>query len=158
MKVDQGRVIRAADEALPAPAFYLGLMGIAPQLGCVVTAWAVPALRGPAIAAGVIYAALILSFLGGLWWMLGLAARAVSPVPYILAVLPSLAGWMVLVGWQSGWIGSRAALFVLVGALTASPLVDRSLSSLIDLPRRWLALRWVMATGLAGSCLLLAIC
>ena len=46
--------------------------------------------------AGSVYAALILSFLGGLWWMEALIRQDRRALPYIAAVAPSLIGWAIL--------------------------------------------------------------
>jgi hypothetical protein len=42
------------------------------------------------------YSAVILSFLGGIRWGLGLASRNSKPGTFVLSVCPSLAGWAIL--------------------------------------------------------------
>ena len=134
--------------ALPAPVRLLGLAGILPQLACLVLA-----LAGGgqwAGQAGLAYAALILSFLGGLWWMAALMAGLRDATPYTLAVLPSLIGWAALLLPAGG-------LVLVALCLLASPLVDRHLASRVALPPGWIALRWQMATGLGLASLALGL-
>lgn len=132
---------------LPPAVRLLGLAGILPQLACIGHA----AMFGGGFAgqAGLAYAALILSFLGGLWWMAALLSGLRDPLPYVVAVLPSLLGWGAMLLPAGG-------LWLVALCLLASPLVDRSLSRQITLPKGWLALRWQMATGLGLSTLILA--
>lgn len=133
--------------ALPAPVRWLGLAGITPQLACLVLALSG---REPLAAQlGLTYAAVILSFLGGLWWMAALQSGLRDATPYGLAVLPSLIGW--------GALHLASGGLVLVGlCLLASPLVDRYLAGRIALPSGWIGLRWQMASGLGLSTVALA--
>ena len=133
---------------LPRPAVLLGLSGWMPQAICL---WLV-AGGGPlgwsALAAGCFYAALILSFLGGMWWMAALLGGVRRAAVYVVAVLPSLAGLAALLPWTVGWDWPGPALVALGLVLLASPLVDRWLARMVELPAGWLALRMAMATGL----------
>ena len=43
-----------------------------------------------------VYASVILSFLGGIRWGLALAGPPPSPLPLVLSVLPALAGWVIV--------------------------------------------------------------
>lgn len=132
---------------LPAPVRLLGLAGIAPQLACILLALVSDGAFSAA--AGLAYAAVILSFLGGLWWMAGLLAGLRDATPYTLAVLPSLIGWWAMLLPAGG-------LVIVALCLLASPLVDRYLARRIVLPVGWIGLRWQMATGLGVSTLVLA--
>jgi len=51
------------------PPVALGVAGLLPSLAGVVLALVEPATRSVAAIVGGAYAALILSFLGGMWWM-----------------------------------------------------------------------------------------
>ncbi len=138
---------------VPAAARTLGAAGLLPAAAAVIGA-ASPADWGVgrfAVEAGALYAALILSFLGGTWW--GLAARAGGGgfSLFGLAVLPSLAAWALL-PWLSPW--RIAALGVL---LMASPAVDRLLVARGLAPGWWLGLRVPLSLGLGGLTLLLAL-
>lgn len=133
---------------LPAPVRLLGLAGILPQLACLALALT---SDGPLAAqAGLAYAAVILSFLGGLWWMAALLTGGRASTPYVLAVLPSLIGWGALLLPTGG-------LVLVAVCLLVSPLVDRYLSRSIAMPNGWLGLRVQMATGLGLSTLALAL-
>ena len=133
--------------ALPAPVRWLGLAGITPQLACLVLA--LTGHEPEAAQLGLTYAAVILSFLGGLWWMAALQAGLRDATPYVLAVLPSLIAWGALQLPSGGVV-------VVSLCLLASPLVDRYLAGRVALPSGWIALRWQMASGLGLSTLALA--
>lgn len=83
-----------AQPPLPALATRLTWAGLLPFLGAL-AAWAAAGLAGDARAVGLalkaflVYAAVILSFLGGLRWGRVMSAGASGP-GYVLAVLPSL--------------------------------------------------------------------
>jgi hypothetical protein len=71
----------------------LGLMGIAPQLAMLAVFEVSPDTSATVKQLSALYATIILSFLGGLWWMSALLARRQTWGPSVLAVLPSLVGW-----------------------------------------------------------------
>ncbi|OYQ34243.1 hypothetical protein CHU95_12405 [Niveispirillum lacus] len=139
-----------SSNSIPAPARLLGLSGLLPQLLCLGTALLdpVPPDTSGFAALGLVYAALILSFLGGLWWMAALLQGLSQTWPYLVAVVPSLLGWIALWPLAIGFDGIGTSL-VLVGLLLlATPLVDRHLAKRITLPEGWIRLRVIMATGL----------
>ncbi|MFN3676549.1 MAG: hypothetical protein ACK4TC_11250 [Sphingomonas pseudosanguinis] len=68
--------------ALPAPVRLLGPAGILPQAICVAFALLWPEQRILAGIAGGLYAASILSFLGGLWWIEALMRGDRRAAPY----------------------------------------------------------------------------
>lgn len=146
---------------LPRPLVWLGLSGLAPQALCLgLVALSVDG-GGPGVsvglAAGCFYAALILSFLGGMWWMAGLLNDETRAGPYVLAVLPSLAGWGALLPSVLGLNWPIPSLAMLGLLLLASPLVDAVIARRTAFPPGWLALRVVMATGLGALTLALAL-
>lgn len=141
---------------LPRPLVVLGLSGLAPQALCLVLVLAPGPYRWVALAAGCFYAAIILSFLGGLWWMAGLLGGLRKTWIYALAVLPSLVGWACLLPWNLGWQWPEPALLTLGLVVATTPVVDRALAREVALPQGWLRLRIVMAGGLGG--LTLALC
>jgi len=143
--------------SLPRPVVVLGLAGIAPQILCLAVALFSHDWRWIALAAGCFYASLILSFLGGMWWMLALQHKVSDWSPYVVAVIPSLAGWAAVLPWCLGWTWPAPALVFLALLLGASPLVDRKLSRRFPFDPAWLKLRWVMASGLGVSTLLLGL-
>ena len=134
--------------ALPRPIIYFGLSGLLPQAACLVLACAGGESHWFALAAGCCYAAIILSFLGGLWWMAALLAGLREVWIYGLAVVPSLVGWAALLPWCLGWRWPGPSLVALGLALLASPMVDMALGRRMTLPPGWRLLRGVMAGGL----------
>ncbi len=142
---------------LPRPLVFLGLAGCAPQAICL----ALVLLSGPyqwvGLAAGCFYAAIILSFLGGLWWMAALLAGQTKAWIYILAIFPSLAGWLALLPWVFGLSWPGPSLIALGLILLVSPLVDIVFSRHIAVPSGWLRLRVIMATGLGGLTLAISL-
>lgn len=143
--------------AIPRSTVILGILGIFPQAICLALALTDGGSHYFAIAAGCCYAAIILSFLGGLWWMAGLLADIRHPWIYGLAVLPSLTAWAALLPWCLGWRWPGPSLVVLGLALLASPLVDRALARHMPLPPGWLGLRQIMAGGLGMLTLAIAL-
>jgi len=141
---------------LPRPAVLLGLAGLAPQACCV----ALVVIAGPyqwiGLAAGCFYAAIIFSFLGGLWWMAALLSGEKRAWIYLLAVLPSLVGWAALLPWNLGWSWPGPSLIALGWVLLLSPFADVAISRHIAFPSGWLKLRAAMAIGLGLLTLTLA--
>jgi hypothetical protein len=130
------------------PAVLLGGAGLLPQAACLALVTLVPDWRWTALAAACFYAAAILSFLGGIWWMQGLATSSRNWKPYLLGVAPSLLAWAALLPWCFGWTWPEPSLFVLGSALLVSPLADRALQGGMRLPGWWMSLRHFLAGGL----------
>lgn len=141
---------------LPRPLIWFGLAGLLPQAICLVLVLGDSGLRWVALAAACFYAALILSFLGGLWWMAALLGNLRSARFYAMAVLPSLFALAALLPWCFGWTWPGPSLAALGILLVASVLVDRALAGQVALPPSWLRLRMVMSGGLGLMTLLLA--
>lgn len=141
---------------LPRPLVVLGLSGLGPQALCLALVLAPGPYKWVALAAGCFYAAIILSFLGGLWWMAGLLGGLRRTWIYGLAVLPSLIGWACLLPWTLGWAWPEPALLTLGLVVATTPVVDRVLAREVALPEGWLRLRAIMAGGLGGLTLALA--
>ena len=144
--------------AVPTLPRRLGLAGLLPQAAVVATlgfgsSW----WHYNALSLGYAYAALILSFLGGMWW--GLAARADRPPAWlwIAAVAPSLLALATAVPWAIGVAWPGPSLVVLALALYASLLVDRRLVAMGLAPPWWMALRVPLSTGLGTLTLLIAL-
>lgn len=133
----------------PPLARWLGLAGLLPQLAALaLLLGGDPAVRFQALALGFAYAALILSFLGGLWW--GLAARA-ERAPgwlWIAAVLPSLIALASAWPWSEGKPWPGPSLIVLGAALIGALGIDWQLVRQGLAPRWWLALRVPLSLGL----------
>lgn len=143
--------------SLPPLAGRLGFAGLLPQLlalAMLMTGnleW-----RFAALALAYAYAALILSFLGGLWW--GLAARASGPPDWlwIAAVIPSLVALATALPWALAWPWPGPSLVVLGLALIAALAVDLRLVRLGLAPAGWLKLRTPLSTGLGVLTLAIA--
>lgn len=132
----------------------LGGAGLLPQLAA-----AVMQARAPGGEAGLIlafaYAALILSFLGGIWWGFAMRRRAGQRGLVVLAVIPSLvpvalAPVIVAAGWRWGLVGLAAALMLTL-------LVDRRLAERGDAPLGWMGLRVPLSAGLALVTIIVAL-
>ncbi len=142
----------AGQQAATAPSWprWLGLAGLTPMAALLAAVlvggdgW-----RYAALALGWGYAAVIFSFLGGMWW--GLAASGGAATPgwlWAAAVVPSLAALMTLVPWliAEPWPGpSLVWLGLMIGA---SPLVDRRVAALGLAPPWWLGLRLRLSAAL----------
>ena len=136
---------------LPRIARVLGYAGLIPQIAAVATlAGGDPGARFTALALAYAYAALILSFLGGLWW--GLAARDDRSPDWlwIAAIVPSLIALATAWPWTVGLDWPGPSLIVLGIALIAALLVDRRLVGLGIAPPGWLALRLPLSIGLGA--------
>ena len=141
---------------VPRLAVMLGLAGVTPQALCLALVVEGGEARWFGLAAGCCYAAVILSFLGGMWWMQAMMAGVARPWIYAMAVLASLSGWAAMLPWCVGWRWPGPELAVLGLLLLASPLVERAMAQHLALPAEWLQLRVVMATGLGLLTLLIA--
>ncbi len=136
---------------------WLGLAGLLPGTACAVAAWFGPAgWVEPARSIGALYAALILSFLGGMWW--GIAAGAPAAERrrtlgwlWIAAVVPSLVAFACLLPWALGYAMLEPVLVMLGAAIWLSLGVDARLASLA--PRWWMALRVPLSLGLGAAAL-----
>ncbi len=134
---------------VPATARLLGLLGLLPQgLFLLLVAVDHPRLVFAAQSLAFAYAALILSFLGGLWW--GLAATAARPPAWlwIAAVMPSLAAFASFLPWALAGSWPGPSLVLLGGAIMASLAVDRRLVRDGLAPDWWMRLRLPLSAGL----------
>lgn len=135
---------------IPADARLLGFAGLLPQAICLAAAlFGGPGWHFAALALGYMYAALIFSFLGGLWWGLAAASRHASRRIYLVAVMPSLFALASAVPWIIGEKWPGPSLLLLAIGLLASLLVDRRLVAADVAPPWWMALRVPLSGGLA---------
>jgi len=147
----------AATGGIPPLARLLGLSGLLPQLGAVALLLSGdPQSRFSALAIAYAYAAIILSFLGGLWW--GLAARAESPPRWLwfASVAPSLIALGTAWPWMVGLRWPGPSLVVLGFSLIAALLVDRALVRAGIAPYGWMTLRVPLSLGLGVLTILAA--
>ena len=136
---------------MPSLAHALGYAGLVPQAAALLLLVAGGLeFRFSALALAFAYAALILSFLGALWWGLAAARPEIAPRwVWPLGVVPSLIALAACVPWAIGAEWPGPSLFVLAVGIAVSPLVDRRLHRLGLCPPDWLRLRMRLSTGLA---------
>ena len=147
----------AATGGIPPIARLLGLSGLLPQLAAVALLLSGdPQSRFSALAIAYAYAAIILSFLGGLWW--GLAARTDSPPRWLwfASVAPSLIALVTAWPWMVGLRWPGPSLVVLGISLIAALLVDRALVKAGIAPPGWMKLRMPLSLGLGVLTMLAA--
>jgi len=142
--------------SLAPAARILGYAGLLPLIGCVAGLGLLPMHRALLLDAGFGYAALIFSFLGGLWWGQGVARGKASPSLFTVAVLPSLIAWGLMLLRLLGWT-PQEALLALGAAILLSPIVDLALERKQASVQGWIALRLQLSTGLGALTLALAV-
>jgi hypothetical protein len=144
-----------ADATMPPVARILGFAGLLPQLAVVAALALLPPEIGfPASALGYAYAALILSFLGGLWWGLAAASPRAPGWLYVAAVVPSLLALATVIPWAIGLAWPGPSLIVLGIAILATFLIDRRVAAAGLAPGWWLSLRRPLSVGLGGLTLI----
>jgi len=131
---------------LPVGATLLGYAGLLPFVGgAAAVAWAGPVWQAQAASALGAYAALIVSFLGGIHWGLAFGQPRPSAGLFAWGVTPSLLAW-------AAWLMPRpAGLACLAGTLLLCLAVDRRVYPRLGLTR-WLGLRLPLTLVAAGSC------
>jgi hypothetical protein len=147
---------RTVDAQLPLSANWLGYAGLLPQ-ALALSLSLNEADRYIGLAAGYFYAALILSFLGGIWW--GLAAAAAKPPRWIYAaaVLPSLLAFATGVPWMIGTTWPGPSLIIIGLALVIALAVDLRLKQLGLMSEGLFGLRMRLSLGLGGLTLALGL-
>lgn len=133
----------------PTIARLLGFAGLLPHIAVVlVLLERNNELRFFALAMGYAYAALILSFLGGIWWGFAARARDAPGWLWVAAVLPSLIALASFLPWATGEPWPGPSLIVIGVALIAALGVDWQLHRLGLAPEWWLRLRLPLSLGL----------
>jgi hypothetical protein len=144
-------------EQMPPLARLLGLSGLLPQaLFLLLVASGSNQYSFAAQALGFAYAALIFSFLGGLWR--GLAARASDPPSWLwaAAVVPSLIAFGSFLPWAFALDWPQPSLGLLGVGLILSLAVDVKLVAAGMAPTWWMALRLPLSLGLGGMTLVIS--
>lgn len=135
---------------LPAFALRLGYLGLAPFAIGALLVWLVRAEALPYAAQALsAYAAIVVSFLGGIAWGLALRAGDASSRVWVWGVVPPVVAWVaVMMPASSG--------LVLGGAmLVAGWLVDRRVYAAQG-AGAWLTLRFRVGIGAALCCFIAA--
>lgn len=135
----------------------LGLAGLLPPLLLTLAALFGPAeWQWSALAVAYAYAALIFSFLGGIWWGLAAAYNDAPGWIYVAAILPSLIALATYLPWILGLSWPGPSMLLLGLCLMGSPLVDQRLV-VAGIESSWmLRLRWILSLGLGVLTLTMA--
>lgn len=141
-------------QSVPTAALWLGYAGLLPQVIAIALVIQGGSLSWIALASSYAYAALIFSFLGGVWWGQALANPSAPRWAYAAAVLPSLIGLALFLPWTFGSEWPGPSLLWLGLLLCLSPLVDRKLAFGGS---DWMTLRWRLSLGLGGLSVALAL-
>ena len=129
----------------------LGFAGLLPQLALIVAMIVSPDPGWRLIAFA--YGALILSFLGGIWW--GLAVRRpVRQAPLLIAaVVPALVALALVVAAMIR-LSIDWPLVAMGSAIMLTLLVDRHLATSGEAPAGWMRLRVPLSLGLGALTIL----
>ncbi|MFN3619965.1 DUF3429 domain-containing protein [Sphingorhabdus sp.] len=144
---------------IPKAAFVAGYAGLLPQVIAAAMVLSGSEYRWTGLALAYGYAAFIFSFIGGMWWGLGVTTRKDDVSAngiFALSVAPSLLAMASYLPWIWGLTWPGPSMAWLGFLLLLSPLGDRWLSSRCALPPGWMKLRWHLSIGLGGVTLLLA--
>lgn len=123
----------------------LGYAGLLPQFFAVFLALDGGLHGYVALIGGIAYAVLIFSFLGGVWWGQAAANGKAGAGTYLIAVVPSLIGLLLLMPIALGWARPMPILILLALLLLLSPLIDRWLGYA---NKSFMQLRWHLSIGL----------
>ena len=134
--------------ATPAASRWLGYAGLLPFVAGAAATLAGGELGAAGAAALAAYAAVIVSFLGGIHWGLGFVRD--EPARFAWGVVPSLVAWPALL------LPGAAALALLAAMLVVCYAVDRRVYPRHGL-QRWLTLRLHLSAVAAACCALAAI-
>jgi len=149
---DRKAVDVSTGRAIPAIAVGLGYAGLLPQaFALALVLFGGPAWQFTALSLAYAYAALIFSFLGGVWW--GLGARSNTALPrwvWLASIAPALLSLASAWPWANGEEWPGPSLLGLGLAIALSVIVDVRLQRLGLTPPRWLALRLPLSLGLGS--------
>ncbi|MEO8320489.1 MAG: DUF3429 domain-containing protein [Bradyrhizobium sp.] len=151
--MNSNEAARSDDSSVPSAAAWLGGLGIIPFVGLsLATPFANDILKEPLSFALVAYAAVILSFLGGIHWGLAIGAVPQNDSALLrriaLSILPSLIAWSaLLVPFSIGFV-------VLAAAFVAMLWVDVRASRMHEAPAWYPKLRWPLSCGAIAALLL----
>jgi hypothetical protein len=141
---------------LPSAARLLGYAGLLPQIAAVLAA-PDEDTRFIALAAGYFYAALILSFLGGVWWGVAVTRDDAPAGLFTVAVVPSLVAFASGIPWMIGTPWPGPSLIALGFSLIAALIVDRWLYRRGLIGEGLWRLRRTLSLGLGSLTILLGV-
>lgn len=134
--------------ALSATAHRLGYAGLVPFAAGALLVWIVrPDAHPYTTLALSAYAAVVVSFLGGIHWGIGFREANPEPAIFIWGVVPSLVAWLAVM------MPANAGLVVHGVMLVVCYLVDRRIYPRHGLAG-WLTLRFRLSAGASFACFL----
>lgn len=138
------------------PPLILGYAGLLPQVTAAATCFFdAGGDLGGMFAFG--YAALILSFVGGIWWGFAMNDAGRQGRIATCAVLPSLVAALLILLSIVHLLSLAWALVILGAAVMLTLLIDRALVVRGCAPRGWMALRIPLSIGLGSLTILCGI-
>ena len=123
----------------------LGYLGLAPFVLGALVALLVEDLHQLALRAFLLYSIVILSFMGGVHWGLGLVLGTRQSARLLISVVPALVGWVTLLV-----LPVHLALAILGGAYIAQWFVDRPILAELPIPPWYVEMRPRLAYTVAG--------
>lgn len=136
---------------VPRPALTYGLAGLIPFAACTVAVWtSSPILQVEGISLLLTYAAVILTFLGGIHWGKALAGEHAGDLNWMRvgwSVTPSLVAWIAL------RMSPGFSIIIFIAAFAVAFLVDRHAVRAGFFPEWYLPLRKVLTLGVM-ACLI----
>jgi hypothetical protein len=152
--MNDGQLVTFEGRNPPVPAIVLGASGLLPLLIALfvrLAAGSDPDTRLPGMIGGLAlaYSAMILSFLGGIWWGVASARATIEDQPRLLviAVVPSILA-LIFYGLSADMPVVCSTLLGLV--IAATPLVDRMLEKKHLVPAWWMNLRLPLSLALGA--------
>lgn len=139
------------NQPLPPAARLLGFAGLLPPFALVGLQFVRPDPGWSLLAFA--YAALILSFLGGIWWGVAAGRRASGAELFVIAVTPTLVAMALLIDALTR-MSIRWPLVLLGSAIMLTLFVDRHLTRRGDVPPDWMRLRVPLSIGLGALTIL----
>lgn len=136
---------------IPVAAGLPGVLGLIPFFAAAgVYVWGAPQLAGPGLLFLLTYAAVILSFLGGLRWGYEMARPQIRLWVLLVACVPALAAWLLL---ALPFLTAPTQLGGFILCFVIAWLWDAGSA---ELPRWWSRLRTLLTMG-AGLALAIAL-
>lgn len=147
---DASRSAPSRGPAAPNPvALRLGYLGLAPFVLLSLLSLLVRENVHPYVVLALAgYAAVVISFLGGIHWGLGMRSTLPSPVPFAWSAVPAFLAWIAVV------MPAYAGLVIDGLVLIACYLVDRRTYPAHGLSSAWLTLRFRLTVVAALACFL----
>ena len=140
--------IPSAERPLPDMALRLANAGLVPFVLGAALVWLVDERAHPyTTLALAVFAALVVSFLGGIHWGIGLMHPNPPPFLFVWGVVPALLAWVAVM------MPASAGLVVDGVMLVTCYLIDRKVYPQMGL-QRWLTMRFRLSAIAALSCFL----